>query len=502
VGPHPPIRAVGAERCGSRTAVWVQKAVSVRFGEVAMTSEPEVPMTVTASQRWLARLAYIAAFAAVLVLVIGGRSSLAVLTVGVLGLGLTLAGIWWFLSRHGAVRWLSAALAVASPIVVAVLYISRGLLWAVVLVAVLAVASAASARAALVRARPPAVISGRTASPPARPFLIMNPRSGGGKVGKYALDEKAAALGAEVALLEGPGQVDVAGLARNAVENGADLLGVAGGDGTQALVAGIASEHDLPFLVVSAGTRNHFAMDLGLDREHPDADLDGLTDGVEMRLDLGVIGGRTFVNNASFGAYAEVVQSPAYRDDKRGTTLKMLPDLLSGHQGPELVVRIDGEVVIDHPKALLVSNNPYELGDLAGLGRRSRLDTGELGVVAVTVDSGAQAAGLLRGRQTGGLSTMVAHEVVIESDAAQIPVGIDGEAVMMPTPVRCTIRPGALRVRVSRTRPGVPAPKPRMDWTLLRHQSLSLAHLAGSRDHGARHPGERPRRGERQGASE
>lgn len=202
------------------------------------------------------------------------------------------------------------------------------------------------------------------------------PQVGRGKVGRFWLDEKATALGAEVALLDGPGFVDVADLARKAVADGADLLGVAGGDGTQALVAGVAAEHGLPFLVISAGTRNHFAMDLGLDREHPDHDLDALTDSVEVGLDLGVIGGRTFVNNASFGAYAAVVQSPAYREDKAGTTLQMLPDLLSGQRGPELVVRIDGEVTVKGPKALLVSNNPYELGDLAGMGRRARLDRG------------------------------------------------------------------------------------------------------------------------------
>jgi diacylglycerol kinase family enzyme len=436
---------------------------------------------VTASQRWLARLAYVAAFAAVLVLVIGGRSSVAVLAVGVLGLGLTLAGVWWFLSNRGVVRWLSAALAVASPIVVIVLYVSRNLLWAVVLVVVLAAAAVAAARAALVRAAPGPDTAGmpeRMTPPPSRPFLIMNPKSGGGKVGRFRLDEKATALGAEVVLLGGSEQVDVAELARKAVADGADLLGVAGGDGTQALVAGIASEHDLPFLVVSAGTRNHFAMDLGLNRDHPDADLDALTDGVEVCLDLGVIGGRTFVNNASFGAYAEVVQSPEYRDDKAGTTLTMLPDLLSGHGGPSLVVRIDGDVSIEEPKALLVSNNPYDLGDLAGLGRRARLDTGVLGVVAVTVDSAAQAAGLLGGRHARGLQRLVAREVVVESDAPEIAVGIDGEAVLMPTPVRCTIKPLALRVRVSRTRPGVPAPKPPIDRTLLRQMSLSLAHLA------------------------
>src|SRR5207247_1750690 len=164
----------------------------------------------------------------------------------------------------------------------------------------------------------------------------MNARSGGGKVAKFGLKEKAEALGAEVALLEGPSVVDVADLARRAIAAGADLLGVAGGDGTQALVAGIAAEHGLPFLVISAGTRNHFAMDLGLDRENPADCLDALTDGVEQRIDLGIIGERTFVNNASFGAYAEIVESPAYRADKTGTTLQMLPDLPSGPRGAKL----------------------------------------------------------------------------------------------------------------------------------------------------------------------
>ena len=180
------------------------------------------------------------------------------------------------------------------------------------------------------------------AARPRRPFLIMNPRSGGGKVTKFGLKDKAEELGAEVALLEGPGTVDVAALARQAVADGADLLGVAGGDGTQALVAGIAAEHGLPFLVISAGTRNHFALDLGLDREDPATCLDALTDGEELRVDLGIIADRTFVNNASFGAYAEVVRSPAYRDDKRGTTLQMLPDLLNGHQGARLTAQAGG----------------------------------------------------------------------------------------------------------------------------------------------------------------
>ena len=270
-----------------------------------------------------------------------------------------------------------------------------------------------------------------------------------------------------MALLEGPGIVDVAALARQAVDGEADLLGVAGGDGTQALVAGIAAGRDIPMMVISAGTRNHFALDLGLDRDDPSTCLDALTDGVELRIDLGLIGDRTFVNNASFGAYAQVVQSPAYRDEKTSTALAMLPDLLTGHRGAHLVVRADGQVILDGPQAVLVSNNPYATGDIAGLGRRARLDQGVLGVVGVKIENAAQAAGLLRTAQRSRHLTMLtAREVIIDADQPRIPVGIDGESVLMPTPVRCTIRPLALRVQVPRSRPGVPAPRPPMSWAL------------------------------------
>jgi diacylglycerol kinase family enzyme len=286
-------------------------------------------------------------------------------------------------------------------------------------------------------------------------------------VTKFRLEDKAEALGAEVALLEGPGTVDVAALARRAVADGADLLGVAGGDGTQALVAGIAAQHGLPFLVISAGTRNHFALDLGLDRDDPAAGLDALTDGEELEVDLGLIGDRTFVNNVSFGAYAEVVRSPAYRDDKRGTTLQMLPELLKGQQGARLSAQA-GQTRIDAPQALLISNDPYGMGDIAGLGRRPRLDSGTLGVVAILVTNAREAVELVRRGHGRGLTVLTADEVVVDADAAQIPVGVDGETVMMPTPVRCTIRPRALRVIVPRQRPGVPAAKPPPEWPRLR----------------------------------
>jgi diacylglycerol kinase family enzyme len=397
-----------------------------------VTTEEETPGRATVTQRWLARLALVSAAAAVLVppVAAGLRQSLTLVLVGLVGLALTLAGVWWALTNKGLVRGLAVALAVAAPITVLVLYRSARLLWVVLVALGLVALAVAAGRAALRRDAIPERMHEHDVPPPRRPFLIMNPRSGGGKVARFGLKDKAEALGATVALLEGPGTVDVGELARRAVADGADLLGVAGGDGTQALVAGIAAEHDIPLLVISAGTRNHFALDLGLDREDPSRCLDALRDGVELRVDLGFIGERPFVNNASFGAYAAVVQSPAYRDDKARTTTDMLPELLVGQRGPRLVARA-ANVTVDGPQAVLVSNNVYGMGDIAGLGRRARLDRGVLGMFAVTVTSAVQAAGLLRGTNSRGLVRLAAPEVVVEADAAQIPVGVDGEALLL-----------------------------------------------------------------------
>src|SRR4030095_9417036 len=180
-------------------------------------------------------------------------------------------------------------------LVVLVLYMGRGLLWVVLVALGLLVVAVAAGRAALRRDAIPERMREHEVPPPRRPYLIMNPRSGGGKVTRFGLKDKAEALGATVALLEGPQVVDVGERARRAVADGADLLGVAGGDGTQALVAGIAAEHGIPLLVISAGTRNHFALDLGLDRDDPARCLDALGDGVELHVDLGFIGERPFV---------------------------------------------------------------------------------------------------------------------------------------------------------------------------------------------------------------
>jgi diacylglycerol kinase family enzyme len=440
-----------------------------------------VAVAVPAAERWLARLALVAVAAAAAVLLAAGvLRSITALLIGAACVAVGCAAAWWVVARRGPVRWLAVILLVAAPGGLIALYVLAGLLWEVLLSLALTAGAAVSGRAALRAGRQASRGPDPPQSPavPARhPYLIMNPRSGGGKVTRLGLAAGARDRGAEVALLEGPGHVDVAALARRAADRGADLLGVAGGDGTQALVAGVAAACGVPMVVIAAGTRNHFALDLGLDRDDPAAGLAALAaDAVEIRIDLGQIGGRTFVNNASFGAYAQVVQSPAYRDDKAGTALDMLPGLLSGHQGARLAVRVDGRPLPGGPQAVLVSNNPYETGDIAGLGRRARLDTGLLGVVSVHVQTAAQAARLLAGTRSGRLAALTGREVIVDADQPEIPVGIDGEAVMLPVPVRCVIRPLGLRVRVPARRPGVPPAAPPLDWARLRH-AAGLARL-------------------------
>ncbi len=423
---------------------------------------------VTHSQRWLARLSFVlAALAVVMLVIFAGLASIAMLAVGLAAAVVSLAAAYFFLARRGMWRWLSLAVFALAPIAVIVVYVFKSLLWVALVSAAVWLLASMTARRALAGNQPDWRMPEHPAQPPPRhPYFIMNPKSGGGKVEKFDLKRKAEDLGAEVFLLLG-GPTDVAEVAREAVARGADLLGVAGGDGTQALVAGIAAERGLPFVVVSAGTRNHFALDLGLDREDPSTCLAALSDGVELRVDLGMINGQVFVNNASFGAYAEVVESPAYRDDKLNTTLNLLPDLLQGHRGARLSARADG-AEITGPQALLVANNPYGSGDIAGLGRRTRLDRGILGVVGVKVHSARQAVGLLRGTHGAGLKVLITKQIEITADAPKIPVGVDGEAVMMSTPVTCMVSPGALRVWVPRNRPGIPAPKPPVNWARLR----------------------------------
>ena len=237
---------------------------------------------------------------------------------------------------------------------------------------------------------------------------------------------------------------------QDAVSRGADGLMAAGGDGTQALVATIAAEHDLPFACIPAGTRNHFALDLGVDRDDVVGALDAFVDGGEKRVDLGEVSGRTFVNNVSLGLYAEAVQSDGYRDAKIRTILDTVPTMLSRDPAHESTreLRWTGPEGREERSAavILVSNNVYRLGRLLGSGTRPRMDAGVLGVTVV----GAVVPGTNHRSVKNEWAT---QEFLVESEG-DVPVGVDGEALVLPSPLVFRTRPGVLRVRIARSHPG------------------------------------------------
>ena len=274
---------------------------------------------------------------------------------------------------------------------------------------------------------------------PARPVLFVNPRSGGGRAARAGLVEAAWALGVDCVELE-PGQ-DLAELVRDAIVAGADALGMAGGDGSLAVVAAAASAHGLPFVCLPAGTRNHFARDVGLDRRDLTGSLAAFTDGAERVIDLGEVDGRAFVNNVSVGVYGDAVQHAEYRDAQARTLLETAGEVLGpSAMAPSLEVADDRGRVHQRPAVLLVSNNPYALEPPLVPGTRPSLDGGRLGILVLDAP---------RGLRPGTARAWTAASLELTA-SAPLSAGIDGEPATLGPAVRLRSRPGALRVRIPR----------------------------------------------------
>ena len=283
----------------------------------------------------------------------------------------------------------------------------------------------------------------RRADPPRRPVLFVNPRSGDGKAARAGLAGRAREKGIEAIILA-PGQ-DLAALAREAVTGGADALGMAGGDGSLAVVAAAAAGHEIPFVCIPAGTRNHFALDVGVDRRDVTGALDAFTDGVERQIDMAEVNGRTFLNNVSLGIYGDAVSSPAYRDAKVRTLLETAAEVM-GPSGEAPGLDLVDDLGREHRDlvVVLVSNNPYALDRPLVRGTRPTLGGGQLGIVVIDAPGDSP-------RPLGRVWSTPRLEV---SAPEPVYAGVDGEAVELSPPLRFAIRPAALRVRISSHHPG------------------------------------------------
>lgn len=406
-----------------------------------------------ASRRRLAALGALAAAGiGVLVLIRGFFESPLAILVAVVALLVGIGFGWVALTRRGPDRTRAATVSLvllALSLISAVGAHSEG--WTIVLGGLAVLGSLPLGRYALGRDRrslteltPPGAVV-----PPARkPVLLVNPRSGDGKAARLDLVARATEAGVQCHEI-GPGD-DLRAIVEKAVQDGADVIGVAGGDGSQAIVADVVSRADLAMVVIPAGTRNHLAMDLGLDRTDPVVGLEAFREARERRIDLARVNGQAFLNNVSMGLYGDIVQRATYRERKLGTAMDELPALVSDparlqFTGP------DGQS-LSTAHVVLVSNNPYLL-DVRGAGGRPRLNSGMLGIVTAELKSAAgvtemlarAAVGLLAG--TPGFWAWQTQRFEVGSDGG-IAAGVDGEAVVLAPPVEFWVEPAALRVRL------------------------------------------------------
>jgi len=261
--------------------------------------------------------------------------------------------------------------------------------------------------------------------------LFVNPGSGKGGPTVEELLSAAHALGVDVRVLEEDD--DLRELARQA---NADVLGMAGGDGSLGAVTRVAIERDLPFVCVPWGTRNHFASDVGLDTDDPLASLAAFRDGVERRIDVGRAGDQVFLNNVSLGVYARLVHRRERRR-QRGETFARLRALLISLKDRRRTERfvVDGSPL--RASVVLVANNEYRL-DLFAIGVRERVDEGTLAIYA--------ARGLRRLRWT----ERKAPSVRVETSRSPTRAAIDGEPVLLESPVELRVEPAALRLLLPR----------------------------------------------------
>ena len=413
------------------------------------------------SRRLLAVLALLANIAALVLVAASLLHNLWALIVGVACLGLASMAMFMALVGRGTVRWIAAATSVVLTLVVIVdLAVIADLLRAILLVALAAIAVGAThfvLHSALTeRLRTSTFVP---VAPARTAVLVVNPKSGGGKAERFGVVEDCDRRGVEpIVLRRGD---DLEALAEQAAASGADVVGMAGGDGSQALVAGVAARHGIAHVCVPSGTRNHLALDLGLDRDDVVGALDAYGDGFERTIDLATVNGLTFVNNVSLGLYAAVVQSDEYRDAKMSTTLDQLPDLLGKTAEPfRLRFTTPAGDHFEHAHVIHVSNNPYATHSFVGGGSRPRLDGGVLGVTTLRIDRAADVPALLALVKAGrvesfrGYREWTATSFRVEADEP-VAAGVDGEAMSLSPPLLFEARPGAVRVRVPRHASGL-----------------------------------------------
>jgi diacylglycerol kinase family enzyme len=387
-------------------------------------------------------------------------TNLGAIVVAWLGTVVTIAGVSFWMRAVGRSRpvWLLVAVLGVLLTIGGLIALAYSSIWALLVMLVVGAVTGVLASYALQRPS-----HGRTPLAASNPVLFINPHSGGGKATKADLATVAAERGIKVEILEAGS--DLTAMARNAIASGADVVGAAGGDGSLGYVATAAIESDVPFICIPAGTRNHFARDLGLDRDDLIGALDAFQ-GEVRKIDYGTVGDRVYLNVASLGMYAETVSDPAYRDAKVATTKKMLQSVAESGLRFALEYQDDRGDTHETADLIMVSVDSYQISPkLSDIGKRARLDTGNLGIVTFAVEDPETSLERVKSSITWGtglipgLTHWQTKEFTVDS-SSKVPLGIDGETVKLDPPLQFRVHPRGLNVAVPVGTPNGPRVNP------------------------------------------
>jgi diacylglycerol kinase family enzyme len=300
---------------------------------------------------------------------------------------------------------------------------------------------------------------------PTAPTIILNAASGTDD--KHGVPERLADFFASkdvpARIITADSGADIAALARRALEDTDGPIVAGGGDGTVSAVASALVDTGRTFGVLPLGTLNHFAKDLGLPLTLEEA-AQVLLDGTPVPVDVGEVNGRIFLNNSSLGLYPAIVHKrerlqERLRYGKWPAFVRAALSALSRYPFVEARIQVDGREMVRHSPFIFIGNNQYRIEGL-DIGGRSRLDSGWLWLYAIH-ETGR--LGLFRFafhalrhtlREQRDFDCLCSTQIRIQARRRLLRVATDGEVNLLELPLHYRIRPGALRVLVSRQSAG------------------------------------------------
>jgi diacylglycerol kinase family enzyme len=286
--------------------------------------------------------------------------------------------------------------------------------------------------------------------------VILNPRAGHGADAERQreITELFAALGRQVTVYAPGEEQDVAERSRAAVRDGCRLLVAAGGDGTANAAASAVVGGEIPLGVLPLGTLNHFAKDVGLPLDLPDA-VRVAAQGVVRMVDVGEVNGRYFLNNSSIGVYPRIVElRERYQSSGLSKWVAALwASLAVMRRRPFVAVRIhvNEETVVRRTPFVFIGNNEYTMQGLRGVHRASLT----AGYLAVYVMHAAHRASLLRlgaevllrgTNRVQELDLFRVTRTTVETRGRRIHVALDGEVAVLEFPLEFRTHAAGLRV--------------------------------------------------------